>query len=952
MTDMTKTHVKMTIIAVLLAAVSVPAVADEPMWTWVSSSNSNLFNQISTNDKPGGREESASWIDNDGNPWFFGGYGLGIISTTPGLLNGLWEYDVVNGNWVLVRGNENANSITYQAGVYGTQGFYDSDNIPGARSNGVSWTGTGDNSGYLYLFGGEGYDINGTLGLLNDLWQFNISSHNWTWMNGSSAVGQYGVYGTIGISNSADTPGARGASATCVDSNGTFWLFGGYGYGSSGSIGILNDLWKYSGTKWTWVSGSKSVSRKGIYGTKGIADANNVPGSRYGSAMWMDTKGNLWIYGGYGYDSKGKGFYLSDSWVFNVDSNEWTWVSGSNLANQHKIGVYGTKGIPDGNTVPGDRVGFSSWRDNYGYLWLFGGNGYDSGGTYGVLNDLWNFNGSVWEWVSGSKIGSQSGTYGTQGVANTNNTPGARSYGASCIDANGLWLFGGSGYDGSGNDGNLSDLWKFANIIPQGVQIRVFCEANEIISGQSAAVVVGSVPVRLAEPSKTFTIRNNGSKTLVLLSELTGPTHFIITQPEVNVLAPGEDTTFTVTLDTSEIGVFQETISFDNNDIDNTPFSFPVKGTVVPWQFGNIPGNLKNTNFAATDACGVSVTFSLTGGGYGEIVGDANFDGVNLYGTGEKSQLTIASKAETSVGDINSNGSLKTITAKMANLRGNITVSGSLATLTINDVNNLTDHTITVGPSMNSKAAASFTFDRVADLTLNSQMPVKAISATEWLGGEINAPSISTITTKGDKKRGITGDLDVNVALYTAGTVKTAGTLSGEWNCNTIKSVSALNITSAILALDQEPNAKVLALGGLTVKNRMTDSKIISDGNVGTISAGAMIDSLCFAGIKSGVTGLPDLPGDINVSASIKGITVKGIKGDPNSFINSNIAAATILSATLNYPQTDNNGVPFGVSAGFIKSLKIKNASGTITLKNRSSPADNNDFGDFKIRLY
>ena len=80
---------------------------------------------------------------------------------------------------------------------------------------------------------------------------------------------------------------------------------------------------------------------------------------------------------------------------------------------------------------------------------------------------------------------------------------------------------------------------------------------------------------------------------------------------------------------------------------------------------------------------------------------------------------------------------------------------------------------------------------------------------------------------------------------------------------------------------------------------------------------------------------------------------MKGIKGEPNSFINSDIAAASILSATLNYPQSDNNGVPFGVSAGSIKSLKIKNASGkTVTLKNLNSPSDNNDFGDFKIRLY
>jgi hypothetical protein len=640
----------------------------------------------------------------------------------------------------------------------------------------------------------------------------------------------------------------------------------------------------------------------------------------------MDTKGNLWLYGGVGYDSKSKSGYLSDSWKFDVNSSEWTWVSGSNLADQHLTGVYGTQGQSAAKNVPGDREAFASWRDNYGYLWLFGGYGYDIKGTKGLLNDLWKFNGSVWEWVSGSNTVSQSGTYGTEGTANSDNTPGARSYSGFCIDTNGLWLFGGSGYDGSGNDGNLNDLWKFNSIIPQGVQLRVFCEANEIISDQNVPVVLGTAPVRIAGPSKTFTIRNNGSETLVLAVPFAEPNHFIITPPEVNVLAPGEDTTFTVTLDTAEIGVFQETISFDNNDVDNDPFSFTVKGTVVQWLFGNIPGNKNNTKLTVPDVCDVSVTFSLMGGGYGEIVGDANFNQVNLYGTGEKSQLTIAAKTEINVGDINSTGSLKSIAAKTANLRGNIKVSGSLASLIINDVDNSTDHTITVGHSSNAKATVSLGFDRVAELMLNSQMPIKTISATEWLAGEINAPSIGAITTKGDKKRSIAGDMDVNVALDTsAGTVKIAGTLSGELKCNTVKSISALHIA---------------------------DSQIISDGDIGTVNAGTMINSVCFAGIKDDVNGLPNLPDDINVSASIKSVTVKGIKGELNSFINSNVAAANILSATFNYPRTDNNDVPFGVSAGFIKSLKIKNAGETVTFKNLDLPGDSNEIGDFKIRLY
>ena len=172
-------------------------------------------------------------------------------------------------------------------------------------------------------------------------------------------------------------------------------------------------------------------------------------------------------------------------------------------------------------------------------------------------------------------------------IANSDNTPGARSYSVSCIDTSGnLWLFGGAGYDYFGNDGNLNDLWKFGSIIPEGVQLRVFCEANEITNDQNDPVVLGTAPVSIAGPSKTFTIRNNGSETLVFDVPFAEPTHFTITQPEVNVLAPGDYTTFTVTLDTNEIGVFQETISFDNNDVDNDPFSFTVKGTVVQWEFG------------------------------------------------------------------------------------------------------------------------------------------------------------------------------------------------------------------------------------------------------------------------------------------------------------------------------------------------------------------------------
>ena len=52
--------------------------------------------------------------------------------------------------------------------------------------------------------------------------------------------------------------------------------------------------------QWTWMSGSNTISQTGIYGTKGMPDAANVPGAREDSISWTDGAGNLWLFGGYG----------------------------------------------------------------------------------------------------------------------------------------------------------------------------------------------------------------------------------------------------------------------------------------------------------------------------------------------------------------------------------------------------------------------------------------------------------------------------------------------------------------------------------------------------------------------------------------------------------------------------------------------------------------------------
>ena len=88
------------------------------------------------------------------------------------------------------------------------------------------------------------------------------------------------------------------SSVSWTDAGGNLWLFGGNGSPRTPE-GLLNDLWKWDGTNWTWVSGSSAAGQYGTYGTKGVAAPGNVPGAREGSVSWTDASGNLWLFGGH-----------------------------------------------------------------------------------------------------------------------------------------------------------------------------------------------------------------------------------------------------------------------------------------------------------------------------------------------------------------------------------------------------------------------------------------------------------------------------------------------------------------------------------------------------------------------------------------------------------------------------------------------------------------------------
>ena len=379
---------------------------------------------------------------------------------------------------------------TGSPGVYGTLDQAAKTNIPGGRLGAVSWT---DAQGNFWLFGGAGFDSLATFGFLNDLWKFDPSTSEWTWMSGSSTIpgfngGPPGYYGTLGTPSAQNVPGGRSGALAWTDSNGDLWLFGGGGFDSKGIMGNLNDLWKYSTStaEWTWVGGASvlgsSGSIAGKYGTLGSLTSGSYPGSRNNAVPWVDNSGNLWMFGGYGEDSLDQAGWLSDLWKFVPAAGQWAWMGGNSAlppgGGSGWPGVYGTLGKTDAANHPGGRETAEGWVDNSGKLWLFGGNGFIQVGsaiTNGFLNDLWEFDPSTNEWTwmggsdtlpvscfsSGSNCG-QPGVYGSLGAFAAANTPGSRASITSWVDQQGnFWLFGGIGYDSTSAGGFLNDAWKF-----------------------------------------------------------------------------------------------------------------------------------------------------------------------------------------------------------------------------------------------------------------------------------------------------------------------------------------------------------------------------------------------------------------------------------------------------------------------------------------------------------
>ncbi|MGG7666649.1 kelch repeat-containing protein [Dyadobacter sp. BHUBP1] len=334
---------------------------------------------LGSNAFPSPRTGANSWQDNSGNIFVSSGLGYDRHGSW-GLLDDLWKYNPANDTWQLLHGEGKALSE-----------FVENTSTPSPRRNALTWI---DREQSLWLMGGKQFS---DTEYLYDLWKYNTRNNTWVRISDATKTNVSSVWSKNARNpEPGNIPGSRAASATWVDKDGRFWLFGGISRNyAKPSEDLYNDLWMYepSTMTWTWVAGNNIANYKGIFPSKENPQPPG-PSARSYSAAWYEKEGHkLWLYAGIGIDSTGKDVgALADLWSYDITSSTWHFVSGSTKLYAR------SEGDEDYLSYPGYRSHSITWKDKNGKFYLYGGQNKVTNNIVDTKTHIWQFDPALAKW--------------------------------------------------------------------------------------------------------------------------------------------------------------------------------------------------------------------------------------------------------------------------------------------------------------------------------------------------------------------------------------------------------------------------------------------------------------------------------------------------------------------------------------------------------------------------
>ena len=223
-------------------------------------------------------------------------------------------------------------------------------------------------------------------------------------------------------------------------------------------INFLNDLHFF--VEWMWLRGSNMGNQPSSLERKDSA-GHSDPGSRAGAASWKDHHGNMWMFGGQGYDHHDTemAHVLNDLWMFNSTAQLWKLVHAGGNGSQPHSGM---------RQVPSPRWGAAACGVGGIVMIVFGGE--DANGD--ELYDTWIFEIKTRKWLP---------LYIRKKDGKRPEHPEGRVDMTSWCQGDKLIVFGGLGNHRT----PLDDMWLFSLRTLQWNKVTQIINTKEVINSPS-----------------------------------------------------------------------------------------------------------------------------------------------------------------------------------------------------------------------------------------------------------------------------------------------------------------------------------------------------------------------------------------------------------------------------------------------------------------------------------
>jgi cyclophilin family peptidyl-prolyl cis-trans isomerase len=309
-----------------------------------------------------------------------------------------------------------------------------------------------------------------------------------------------------------------------------------------------------------------------------------------------------------------------------------------------------------------------------------------------------------------------------------------------------------------------------------------------------------------------------------------------------------------------------------------------------------------------TSDAGVA-TFSMSGPGTGRFALSSGGTDLLVSGTNSASILNLNSPDIIDFNSIDVSSTIGTVNLSSTTVAGYLTFSGGVRLLNLGDVD-LADGRIVLGAfNTNNSVGATLNFGTVKNVSLESDQPITALNARQWLDpdGEFDrilAPALGKLNITGKASTGasdpgIAGDFEADVVVY--GT-KTVGSLAVKGQMRDAFVQANGHITSVTAGSMLNSGLSSFSLGGLTVKGAVADSRISAFTTLAKASVGSLATSEVLAKTITAFTSLGAVSQtNIEASANIGTLTLASLSS-------SSVAAAGITSLILSGDVT-NSGV-------------------------------------------